>query len=95
MEALLVERLRAHLFRSRPLHVSPMFCVDAIDGGTRHNKKWRGAKGGPVREREIFIDNLLVRVHRCFGCTGLAPWEVESPFPGSRLWGRQVKKNLY
>ena len=34
-------------------------------------------------EREFFIDNLLVRIHRCFWCTGLAPWEFESPFPGS------------
>ena len=37
------------------------------------------------REREFFIDNLLVRVHRCFWCTGLAPWEFESPFPGSLI----------
>ena len=39
----------------------------------------------PHREREFFIDNLLVRVHRCFWCTGLAPWEFESPFPGSLI----------
>ena len=37
------------------------------------------------RERELSIDNLLVRVHRCFWCTGLAPWEFESPFPGSLI----------
>ena len=37
------------------------------------------------REREFFMDNLLVRVHRCFWCTGLAPWEFESPFPGSLI----------
>jgi hypothetical protein len=37
------------------------------------------------REREFFIDNLLVRVHRCFWCTGLAPWEFKSPFPGSLI----------
>ena len=36
-------------------------------------------------EREFFIDNLLVRIHRCFWCTGLAPWEFESPFPGSLI----------
>ena len=36
-------------------------------------------------EREFFIDYLLVHVHRCFGCTGLAPWEFESPFPGSLI----------
>ena len=38
-----------------------------------------------VPEREFFIDSLLVRVHRCFWCTGLAPWEFESPFPGSLI----------
>ena len=32
-------------------------------------------------EREFFIDNLLVRIHRCFWWTGLAPWEFEFPFP--------------
>ena len=37
------------------------------------------------KEREFFIGNLLVRVHRCFWCTGLAPWEFESPFPGSLI----------
>ena len=35
--------------------------------------------------REFFIDNLLVRIHRCFWCTGLAPWEFESPFSGSLI----------
>ena len=39
----------------------------------------------PCSEREFFIDNLLVRVHQCFWCTGLAPWEFESPFPGSLI----------
>ena len=37
-------------------------------------------------EREFFIDNLLVRIHFIIvmiRCTGLAPWEFESPFPGS------------
>ena len=28
-------------------------------------------------EREFFIDNLLVRSHRCFWWTGLAPWEFD------------------
>jgi hypothetical protein len=36
-------------------------------------------------EREFFIDNLLVRIHRCFWWTGLAPWEFEFPFPGSLI----------
>ena len=37
-------------------------------------------------EREFFIDNLLVRIHFIIVMiwwTGLAPWEFESPFPGS------------
>ena len=39
-----------------------------------------------AEEREIFIDNLLVRIHYIIvmiGWTGLAPWEFEFPFPGS------------
>ena len=39
-----------------------------------------------IREREFFIDNLLVRVHVIIVMirwTGLAPWEFEFPFPGS------------
>ena len=36
-----------------------------------------------VIEREFFIDNLLVRIPRCFWWTGLAPWEFEFPCPGS------------
>ena len=40
----------------------------------------------PEREREFFIDNLLVRIHCIIvmiGWTGLAPWESELSFPGS------------
>ena len=36
-------------------------------------------------EREFFIDNLLVRIHfiiEMIRWTGLAPWEIEFPFPG-------------
>ena len=39
-----------------------------------------------LREREFFIDNLLVRIHFIIVMirwTGLAPWEFELPFPGS------------
>ena len=39
-----------------------------------------------VKEREFFIDNLLVRIHFIIVMirwTGLAPWEFEFPFPGS------------
>jgi hypothetical protein len=38
------------------------------------------------REREFFIENLLVRILliiEMIRWTGLAPWEFESPFPGS------------
>jgi len=37
-------------------------------------------------QREFFIDNLLVRIHFIIVMmrwTGRAPWECESPFPGS------------
>jgi len=37
-------------------------------------------------ERELFFDNLLVRIHVIIVMirwTGLAPWEFEFPFPGS------------
>ena len=39
-----------------------------------------------IREREVFIDNLLVRIHFVIVMirwTGLAPWEFEFPFPVS------------
>jgi len=44
------------------------------------------AKAPDSREREFFIDNLLVRIHFIIVMirwAGLAPWEFESPFPGS------------
>ena len=55
----------------------------------------QGALGGSTssprrepcdRERDFFIDNLLVRIPFIIvmiGWTGLAPWEFEFPFPGS------------
>ena len=39
-------------------------------------------------QRELFIDNLLVRIHviiEMIRWTGLAPWEFEFPFPGSLI----------
>jgi len=44
------------------------------------------ARGLTFREREFFIDNLLVRVHFIIVMirwTGLAPWEFEFLFSGS------------
>ena len=41
---------------------------------------------GRVRERELYIDNLLVRIHFIIVMirwTGLAPGELKFPFPGS------------
>jgi len=41
---------------------------------------------GQIREREFFIDSLLVRIHFIIVMirrTGLAPWGFEFPFPGS------------
>ena len=40
------------------------------------------------REREFFIDNLLVRNHLIIVMirwTGLAPWEIDFPFAGSLI----------
>jgi len=40
------------------------------------------------REREFFIDTLLVRIHviiEMIWWTGLAPWEFQFPFSGSRI----------
>jgi len=41
-----------------------------------------------LAEREIFIDNLLVRIHFIIVMirwTVLAPWEFQFPFPGSLI----------
>ena len=45
----------------------------------------------PAKEREFFIDNLLVRIHYIIVMikwTGLAPWEFEFPIfvPAKRNW---------
>ena len=52
-----------------------------VSAGTRPLKRPQGA-----REREFFIDNLLVGIHFIIVMirwTGLAPWELESPVPGN------------
>ena len=49
------------------------------------------------REREFFIDNLLVRIHFIIVMvrwTGLAPWEFEFPFSGS-LTSTEVIKPVH
>jgi len=64
--------------------------VEAESGGVISFRRGRRrSPGRPSRtrpEREFFIDNLLVRIHFIIVMirwTGLAPWEFESPFPGS------------
>ena len=59
-------------------------------GGRGADQQAAGAPACPptptVREREFFIDNLLVRIYFIIvmsRCTGLAPREFEFPFPGS------------
>ena len=55
--------------------VSPQLCLTRVDCQTIHS------------EREFFIDNQLVRIHFIIVMirwTGLAPWEFEFPFLGSR-----------
>jgi len=56
-----------------------MMCLNS----QRLKARW---SSGCSRERGIFIDNLLVRIHfiiEMISWTGLAPWEFELPFPGS------------
>ena len=46
----------------------------------------RAPRPRAARERELFIDNLLVRIHYIIVMsrwTGLAPLKFEFPFPGS------------
>ena len=71
-----------------------VYMLEAWQNRVRETQRWppsitnvRGARQERQKspEREFFIDNLLARIHRCFWCTGLAPWEFESPFPGSLL----------
>jgi len=54
--------------------------------GTRTWCESRSSARSRLPEREFFIDNLLVRIHSIIVMirwTGLAPWELEFPFPGS------------
>ena len=47
----------------------------------------------PVREREFFIDNLLVRIHFIIVMirwTGLAPWEFVGSFTITFLVAKEV-----
>ena len=42
-----------------------------------------------TREREFFIDSLLVQIHliiEMIWWTGLVPWDFEFPFPGSLIF---------
>ena len=54
--------------------------------GLRHAQEAGSHGAASCRDREIFLDNLLVRIRFIIVMirwTGFAPWEVEIPFPGS------------
>ena len=58
----------------------------SYERGTPVNRKPQTA-GAVPREGELFLDNLLARIHFIIVMirwTGLAPWDFEFPFPGSR-----------
>ena len=47
---------------------------------------WPTRTSKACRERDFFVDNLLIRIHfiiMMIRWTGLAPWKFEFPFPGS------------
>ena len=59
----------------------------STDSGRYPNVHTRVPATHQHAHREFFIDNLLVRIHFIIVMirwTGLAPWEFEFPFPGSR-----------
>jgi len=62
-------------------------CVEEADGEDEDD--WDDEEEdrySPQREREFFLDNLLVRIHLIIVMMrwpGLTPWEFEFPFPGS------------
>jgi len=85
------ERYRGtSLIRNRPprwVRKYPMAAHDKLG-----QLYYSGLEVSPARcranpaERELFIDNLLVRIHFIIVMirwTGVAPWEFEFPFPGS------------
>ena len=59
----------------------------AVINKQKKHLRRRGSRGSERvrKERELFIDNLMVRIHFIIVMmwTGLAPWEFELPFPGS------------
>ena len=59
-----------------------------VSRGAPAGREGRGGTAPAEREREFFIDNLMVRIHliiEMIWWTGLAPWEFEFPFPGSLI----------
>ena len=66
--------------------VTPLCSLDCIDANTARMPSHTGFERiSPLPEREVFIDNLLVRIHLIFVMirwTGLAPWEFEFAFLG-------------
>ena len=70
------------------------FWETRMNRARRETRLWHPTERVTRREREFFIENLLVRIHRCFWWTGFAPWEFEFPFPGS-LVSRVTKTFRY
>ena len=61
------------------------------DAEKRVMKESLGLDPDEDSEKEFFIDNLLVRSHFIIVMirwTGLAPWEIEYPFPGATFLRR-------
>ena len=65
------------------------FTLPKLRGSRKHSDGFdsrRTCGEGACRERDFFIDNLLVQIFLIIVMiwwTGLAPWEFEFPFPGS------------
>ena len=71
--------------RDRQQVTSPPDCGGVFVGSSLLAICFRVQRSG-VKEREILIDNLLVRIHFVIVMirwTGLAPYEFEFSFPGS------------
>jgi len=61
--------------------------VEGLEFTVQDSGSWSGV-ALVEREREFFIDSLLVRIHfiiEMIWWTGLTPWEFGFPFPGSLI----------
>jgi len=68
---------------SRQVQCDPPRLISSVRAEAAHNPSLAAAL--EVHSRELFIDNLLVRIHFIIVMirwTGLAPWEFEFPCTG-------------